>query len=191
MQPDSIWIPGAFCGFSSACVWKGDYNLLLTTRLPPQRARKLLTMKLNVGDIKTRIHFCLHANTLICHASKTNKENWSNHRRTLYNWRKPYLLQDLVLSWYYFLILPLSLFFSFYHSFFFHTKSVVPILSCLFIRRFCHCVFSQILMSAVSIVEAVNMAASTLWGAMSVPVRLDTSFTGTRRIALVCDNSAP
>lgn len=40
LQAECIWIPDAFSGFSSACVWKGDYNLLLTTSLSPQRVEK-------------------------------------------------------------------------------------------------------------------------------------------------------
>lgn len=39
-RPSCIWIPDAFSGLSSACVWKGDYNLLLTTSLPHWRADK-------------------------------------------------------------------------------------------------------------------------------------------------------
>lgn len=38
-RPACIWVPDAFSGFSSACVWKGDYNLRLSASLPHWRAK--------------------------------------------------------------------------------------------------------------------------------------------------------
>lgn len=62
-QPDCIWIPDAVSGFSSACVWKVDYNLLLATSLSPWRAEKFwpwnwmwVTSKREITSVYTQTH---------------------------------------------------------------------------------------------------------------------------------------
>lgn len=63
-QPACIWIPDAFSGFSSACVWIGDYNLRLTTSLPHWRAERFSPLNW-MWRHQMKNHFCLHAYTLI------------------------------------------------------------------------------------------------------------------------------